>query len=493
MRIGNTMPPILAIIGRPNVGKSTLFNRLVGKKLALVDDRPGVTRDRRYGQGQLGDLTFTILDTAGLEEAPDASLAGRMRAQTSEAIREADVILMLVDVRAGITPLDRHFAQMLRESGKKVILVGNKAEGNAARHAEGELYALGFKTIALISAEHGEGMGGLYEALVNEAGGSWQVAGEEEDAPPKAKHKRKLKKTKADDVQEDAVSTTPLRQGLEGQAAHTPLSIAIIGRPNAGKSTLINALIGEDRLLTGAEPGITRDAIAIDFTHNGRPLKLVDTAGMRKRANIQDKVEKLAVADTVRALQYAQVVVVLIDATAPLEKQDAVIAALVEREGRAVVIGLNKWDLVRGNKKEYLEELRFLLDKQLPQLHGVIIAPCSGLKQNGLDGLLDACVAAYDIWNRRVPTAELNRWLADLVAHHSPPLVRGRRLKVKYMTQIKTRPPAFQLHCNMAKEFPDAYLRYIINGLRESFGLVGTPIRLHLKASDNPFAKRKKK
>jgi len=478
------MNPLIAIIGRPNVGKSTLFNRLVGKRLALVDDRPGVTRDRRYASARLGDLAFTILDTAGLEEAPDASLAGRMREQTSEAIREADVILMVVDVRAGVTPLDRHFAQMLRASGKKVILVGNKAEGHAGRAGLSDLYSLGFESIALISAEHGEGMGELYEALTGVMGDTWRVTrGEGDDAVPKNKSKRKLKKSKSEPLEEDASPTTH----------HAPLSIAIIGRPNAGKSTLINALIGEERLLTGAEPGITRDAIAIDFEHHGRAMKLVDTAGMRKRANIEDKVEKLAVADTVRALQYAQVVVVLIDATIPMEKQDAVIAALVEREGRAIVIGLNKWDLVRGNKKEYLEELRYLLDKQLPQLSGVTVAPCSGLKREGLNGLLDACIAAYDIWNRRVPTAELNRWLEDIVAHHSPPMVKGRRLKVKYMTQVKTRPPAFQLHCNMAKEFPDAYLRYLINGLRESFGLIGTPIRFHLKASENPFAKKKKK
>ena len=485
------MTPLIAIIGRPNVGKSTLFNRLVGKRLALVDDRPGVTRDRRYAPARLGDLAFTILDTAGLEEAPDASLAGRMREQTSEAIREADVILMVVDVRAGVTPLDRHFAQMLRASGKKVILVGNKAEGHAGRAGLSDLYSLGFESIALISAEHGEGMGELYEALISGAGGRWQVVGEEEEAP-KPKRPRKPKKNKKTEKDSPASSDiAPEDSTLDSRLS--TLSIAIIGRPNAGKSTLINALIGEERLLTGAEPGITRDAIAIDFEHHGRAMKLVDTAGMRKRANIEDKVEKLAVADTVRALQYAQVVVVLIDATIPMEKQDAVIAALVEREGRAIVIGLNKWDLVRGNKKEYLEELRYLLDKQLPQLSGVTVAPCSGLKREGLNGLLDACIAAYDIWNRRVPTAELNRWLEDIVAHHSPPMVKGRRLKVKYMTQVKTRPPAFQLHCNMAKEFPDAYLRYLINGLRESFGLVGTPIRFHLKASENPFAKKKKK
>jgi GTPase len=447
----------LAIIGRPNVGKSTLFNRLVGKKLAIVDDQPGITRDRRYASASLAGLDFTIIDTAGMEEAPEDALETRMMAQTKSAITEADVILLMVDVRAGVTAADEHFARMVRAANKPVVLVGNKAEGRAGQAGVSDLYGLGFQDIALISAEHGEGMGELYEALL-------QFCNDADD-------------------EDDEESTEEYEH----------LSIAVIGRPNAGKSTLINALLGDDRLLTGAEPGITRDAISVEFEHKGRTLKLVDTAGMRRRANIQGKVEKLAVADTVRAIKYAQVVVVLLDATAPLEKQDAVIASLVEREGRACIIGLNKWDLVKTKKKEYLEELRYMLDKQLPQFHGIEAVPCSAINRSGLDALMDACMSAYDIWNKRVPTAELNRWLEMSLQHHSPPMVRGRRLKVKYMTQIKSRPPAFQLSTNMAKEFPDAYLRYLVNGLRESFGLKGTPIRMNLKVSNNPFAPKKKK
>ncbi|MFZ4125897.1 MAG: ribosome biogenesis GTPase Der [Rickettsiales bacterium] len=447
----------LAIIGRPNVGKSTLFNRLVGKKLAIVDDVAGTTRDRRYAPASLAGLDFTIIDTAGLEEAPADALETRMMEQTKSAITEADVILLMVDVRDGVTTADEVFARMVRASNKPVILVGNKAEGKAAAAGISDLYSLGFSKIALISAEHGEGMGELYEAL------------EEYRA-------------EADVFEED-----------ESTEEYEHLSIAIIGRPNAGKSTLINALLGDERLLVGPEAGITRDSISVEFAHKGRSLKLVDTAGMRKRSNIQHKLEKLAVADSVRAIKYAQVVVVLLDATAPLEKQDAVIASLVEREGRACIIGLNKWDLVTAKKKEYLEELRYMLDKQLPQFHGIEAVPCSALNRKGLDDLMDACMSAYDIWNKRVPTAELNRWLEMSLQHHSPPMVRGRRLKVKYMTQIKSRPPAFQISTNMKKEFPDAYLRYLVNGLRESFGLKGTPIRMNLKVSNNPFAKNKKK
>lgn len=445
----------LAIIGRPNVGKSTLFNRLVGKKLAIVDDVAGTTRDRRYAPASLGDLEFTIIDTAGLEQAPADALETRMMEQTKAAIDEADVIMLMVDVRDGVTTADEVFAQMVRLSNKPVILVGNKAESKAAAAGISDLYSLGFQKIALISAEHGEGMNELYEALEE-----YRVATDEEE---------------------------------ESTEEYEHLAIAIIGRPNAGKSTLINALLGDDRLLVGPEAGITRDSISVEFEHKGKELKLVDTAGMRKRANIHGKLEKLAVADSVRAIKYAQVVVVLLDATAPLEKQDANIASLVEREGRACVIGLNKWDLVKANKKEYLEELRYMLEKQLPQMHGIALVPCSAIHRSGLDALIDACMGAYDIWNQRVSTAEINRWLEACVQHHSPPMVKGRRLKIKYMTQIKTRPPAFQLSTNMAKEFPDAYLRYLVNGLRETFGLQGTPIRMNLKVSNNPFAKNKKK
>lgn len=465
--------PTIAILGRPNVGKSTLFNRLVGKKLALVDDQPGVTRDRRYGNADFAGLKFRIIDTAGMEEAPDEKLQHRMHGQSLSAIEEADVLLFALDARAGVTPPDRIFAQLLRRSGKPVIIVGNKAEGNSGRAALGDIYALGFDQVVLLSAEHGEGLGDLYEALAEAIGAP------EEEAPKK----RKRKKTEIE----------PPTEELEEEPLDPRLRLVILGRPNAGKSTLVNSMLGQDRLLTGPEAGITRDAIQVEFEHNDIRIELVDTAGMRKRTNIQDKVEKLAVSDAIRAMTYAEVVVVLLDATAPLEKQDATIAALVEREGRACVIGLNKWDLVKGNKPEYLEELRYMLDKQLGQMHGITIVPISALQGKGLEKLLDACLAAREVWNKRISTSKLNRWLEGLISHHTPPLVRGRRLKIKYLTQVKSRPPTFHLFCNMAEEFPDSYLRYIVGAMRESFDMPGVPIRLVLKASDNPFEKYKKR
>lgn len=471
--------PKIAIIGRPNVGKSTLFNRLAGKKLALVDDQPGVTRDRRYAPGSLADLEFVLIDTAGMEEAAEDALESRMLQQTREAMREADLILFVVDARIGITPVDEHFAREVRQSGKAVVLLANKAEGRGAHMMMGDIYALGFENTAFISAEHGEGMGELYDALHAVAGDRWQV---KSDAPKRGK---RSKKNHDMEVENELDATDHLPPA-------TPINIAIVGRPNAGKSTLINALIGENRLLTGPEAGITRDAISLPFEHKGRALKLVDTAGIRKRAKVQGKLEKLAVGDSLRAIQFAEVVIVLLDATAPLEKQDATIAALVEREGRACIIGLNKWDLVKTKRQAYLEELRLLLGEHLAQLESVLLVPCSALHEDGLDALLDAALATHAVWNKRVPTAALNRWLEITLQHHSPPLVRGRRLKVKYMAQIKTRPPTFQLQCNMEKEFPESYLRYLVRGLRETFDLPGVPIRLNLKVSNNPFVKNKK-
>jgi GTP-binding protein len=462
------MPPKVAIIGRPNVGKSTLFNRLVGKRLALVDDQPGVTRDRRYAEASLADLDFTLIDTAGMEQANAGALESRMLQQTREAIREADIVLFLVDVRAGVTPIDEHFAREVRIGGKPMVLVANKAEGRAAQMAMGDIYALGFEHTAFISAEHGEGLGELYDALSMFMQGS---------TPLPKRVRKKIAREETEDSEEE-------------EHSNRPISIAIVGRPNAGKSTLINALIGEDRLLVGPEAGITRDSISLPFEFKGRALKLVDTAGIRKRAKVQEKLEKLSVADSLRAVQYAEIVVVLLDATAPLEKQDATIAALVEREGRACIIGLNKWDLVKTKRKEYLEELCLLLGEHLAQLESVSLVPCSALKAEGLNELLDAALATHAVWNKRVATAGLNRWLEDMLARHSPPLVRGRRIKIKYITQIKTRPPTFQLHCNMEKEFPDAYLRYLVRGLRENFDLPGVPIRMQLKVSNNPFVKK---
>jgi GTP-binding protein len=471
--------PILAILGRPNVGKSTLFNRLAGKRLALVDDQPGVTRDRRYADGAIADLKFRLVDTAGMEKADENALESRMFAQTKAAMDEADVLLFVVDARAGVTPIDQHFARIIRASNKPVILIANKAESTRA-NAAGDIYTLGFKQMVLLSAEHGEGMGDLYEVLAQYV----EHAPEEEK---KAKRTRKKTTLHNDETGEDEIVFPERIERTK------PLNMVVLGRPNAGKSTLINALLGEERLLTGPEAGITRDAIAVPFDFHGTPVLLHDTAGMRKRSNVQGKIEKLAVSDSIRALTFAEVVVVLLDATAPMEKQDATLASLVEREGRACVIGLNKWDLVKTGKKEFLEEIQYMLNKQLSQLAGVAVVPISATKKTGLNELMNACFTAREVWDTRVPTSQLNRWLEGTITNHSPPLVKGRRLKIKYITQVKARPPTFHLFCNMADEFPEAYLRYLTSHLRTSFNMEGTPIRLVLKESNNPFEKHKKR
>jgi len=450
------MAGTVAIIGRPNVGKSTLFNRLVGKKLALVDDRPGVTRDRREGEARLGDLTFNIVDTAGLEEADEASLAGRMRAQTEAAIADADVILFVVDVRAGLTPTDRAFADVVRRSGKPVVLLANKAEGGKGIEGAYEAFGLGLGDPVPISAEHGEGLGELYDAL--------------EALLPR-------------EPEEDD-------EGTEAEAEETdrPVRVAIVGRPNAGKSTLVNRMLGEERLLTGPEAGITRDTISLDWDWRGRRVKLFDTAGMRKRARVEDKLEKLSVADGLRAVRFADVVVVLLDATVPFEKQDLTIVDLVEREGRALVIGLNKWDLV-ADRPGLLKELKEEASRLLAQVKGVPVVPLSGLAGEGVDALMKAVFAAHDVWNRRVSTSQLNRWLGDMLESHPPPAVAGRRIKIRYMTQVKARPPHFAIFGNQLQELPKSYTRYLVNGLREAFDLPGVPIRLSLRTGKNPYEK----
>lgn len=463
--------PTVALVGRPNVGKSTLFNRLVGKKLALVDDTPGVTRDRRVGDGRLGDLAFQVIDTAGLEEADPGTLEGRMRAQTETAIREADVILFMIDGRAGVTPLDKHFSDMIRRMDREVILVANKAEGRAVEAGLMEAFELGLGAAIAISAEHGEGMADLYDAVREALEGRLGFAEpESEEAVVNL------------DVDEEGNLVEP--QELR------PMRITVTGRPNAGKSTLINRMIGEDRLLTGPEAGITRDSISVDWEWNGREVKLFDTAGIRRKARVQEKLEKLSVADALRAIKFAEVVVVLLDATIPFEKQDLRITDLIVREGRALVIALNKWDLVEDRAAK-LRELREECERLLPQVRGVELVTLSGLNGQGIDKLMQAVMRAHEVWNTRISTGRLNRWLTGLLEHHPPPAVAGRRLKIRYITQAKTRPPMFIVFGSRPELMPESYIRYLSNGLRETFEMPGTPIRVQMRSGgDNPFDKK---
>ena len=452
----------IAIVGRPNVGKSTLFNRLVGARRALVDDQPGVTRDRREGEGRLGDLSFRVIDTAGLESAAPESLAGKMQAQTATAVAQADAILFLVDARAGATPADRTFADLVRKSGKPAILVANKSEGRAGEAGALESYALGLGDPVAISAEHGEGLADLYDALCA--------------ALPQAT-------AEADEADEDAAPA---------EAVEKPIRIAVVGRPNTGKSTLINRLLGEERLVTGPEAGITRDAIAVDLEWQGRRVRVHDTAGLRRRSRVEEKLEKLSIADTLNAIRFAEVVIVLIDAQTPFEEQDVRIADLVEREGRAVVIGFNKVDLVE-RESGTRQRLRELVDRVLPQIKGAPVVAISARSGEGLDHLMKSVIDAHAVWNRRVPTAALNRFLAQASEAHPPPAIRGRRIRLDYMTQPKSRPPTFVLFSSRAAALPETYRRYLINGLREAFALPGTPIRLTLRGKANPFAGRKRR
>ena len=450
------MPLKIAIVGRPNVGKSTLFNRLVGRKLALVDDRPGVTRDRRMGDASLGGLNFTLIDTAGLDDASAASLEGRMRRQTEAAIDEADLCLFMIDAREGLTPIDRHFAALVRRKGKPVVLLANKAESRRGADNVQEAYALGLGDPIPISAEHGEGLNDLYDSI--RAAADVETAGE--------------------------------LPAMEEKATERSMRLAIIGRPNAGKSTLVNALLGEERMLTGPEAGITRDAIPIDWSFNGQKIRLWDTAGLRRKAKVQDDLEKLSVADALRAIRFSEVVILVVDAEVPFEKQDLQIADLVEQEGRALVIALNKWDKVE-NTSSYLREMQLKLDESLPQVKGVAMVAVSALRRQNLDRLIEAAIAAYRLWNKRVPTSALNRWLEEALARHPPPAPGGRRIKIRYMTQSNARPPTFILFTSNAKDLPHSYLRYLVNGLRETFGFFGTPIRLHPRQTKNPYAPKR--
>jgi len=446
---------LIALIGRPNVGKSTLFNRLVGRRLALVDDMPGLTRDRREGEARLGHLKFRVLDTAGLDVAEPGSLAARMSAQTEQAIAEADLCFFLIDARAGVTGLDKELAGSLRKAACPVVVIANKCEGRAADAGFYESYALGLGEPVAISAEHGEGLGELVDVI----------------SPHLHVAEGRL-------------------ENDEQSGKDKPVRLVIVGRPNAGKSTLINKLVGEERLLTGAEAGITRDAIAIDWEWQGRRLRLFDTAGLRRRSRVAQRPEYLARTDAMRAVKYAEVVIVLADATQPLEKQDLHIAALMEEEGRAVVLALNKSDLIE-DRARMLTKVEGILEKSLPQLRGLPVVHFSALTGEGLGRLMPAVFDVYERWNKRIATGALNRWFSEVVSRHAPPAVAGRRLKLRYLTQVNARPPTFVVFCSRPEALPTSYKRYIVNSLRETFELPGVPIRLHVRKGKNPYAKKK--
>ncbi|BDI60348.1 ribosome biogenesis GTPase Der [Qipengyuania nanhaisediminis] len=460
------MKPTVVIIGRPNVGKSTLFNRLVGKKLALVDDQPGVTRDRRMGDAEIAGLQFTIVDTAGWEDEDAHTLPGRMRQQTEASLEGADAALFVVDARAGLTPLDNEIARYLREHDVPIVLVANKAEGAAGESGVLEAYSLGFGEPVALSAEHGEGVADLF-------GGLWPIIGEKADAAQEA-------------------ANAPAGEDEDEDAPLGPLKLAIVGRPNAGKSTLINRLLGEDRLLTGPEAGITRDSIAIDWqwtdpqSGETRDIRLIDTAGMRKKRNVTEKLEKLSVADARRAVDFAEVVVLLLDATQGLEHQDLKIASLALEEGRALMIAINKWD-VAENASSLFNGIRAALDDGLAQVRGLPLFAVSAKTGKGLDTMLAAAFELRESWSKRVPTAALNRWFDDALAANPPPAPGGRRIKLRYITQAGTRPPRFVVFGTRLDDLPKSYERYLVNGIRSKLGFDAVPVRVVLKSPKNPY------
>jgi GTPase len=454
------MPPTIVIVGRPNVGKSTLFNRLTAKRAALVSDEPGLTRDRREGAATIVGHNVTLIDTAGLEEAAPGTIAARMRAQSETAIARADLVLFVLDARDGVVPADAAFARLVRATGLPVIPVANKCEGRGGTEGFYEAFQLGLGDPIPISAEHGEGIGELTSAMMAALG------------------LKPLKKRKDEEEGEETA---------DASAASRPLRIAIVGRPNVGKSTLVNALIGEERMITGPEPGLTRDAVAIDFAWESRPVRLFDTAGLRRKARITEAAEKLAAGDAVRAVRFAEVVVLVVDAEHPFEHQDLTIASLAIDEGRALVIAVNKWDLV-ADKQKRLSELKEALAERLAQVPDVPLVAISALAEHGLDRLMRAVLETYQTWNRRVPTPQLNRWLVEALERHAPPASRGRRVKIRFMTQPSTRPPTFIAFCSNPEALPKSYLRFLTNSLRQAFDLPGVPIRFKLRKGDNPFA-----
>ncbi len=448
----------IAIVGRPNVGKSTLFNRLTGKRLALVHEKPGLTRDRRETDAVIGSTKVILVDTAGLEEVSSGTIEARMRGQSEAALEDADILLFVIDARAGLVPADEVFADMARSSGKPVILAANKCEGRAIHSGQYEAYSLGMGDPIAISAEHGTGLGELVSAL---------------------------------EIASSGLSEGAIEQDDEGADDETrPLRVAIVGRPNAGKSTLVNAILGEERLITGPEAGITRDSIAVELAWKGREIRLFDTAGLRRKKNVKAGPEHLSVGDALRAIRFAEVVILLIDAQAPFKKQDLQIADLVAQEGRALVIAVNKWDLMSG-KKERLKELQHEIERLVPQVKGVRLVPLSALKASGLAKLMTAVFDVYETWNRRLPTSALNRWLGEAQERHPPPAVGGKRIRLRFMTQPNARPPTFVVFASRAEKLPESYRRYLIQGLRAKFDLPAVPIRLAFKKGKNPYASKR--